>query len=144
MCIYFHMPLKFIGIYITKHKGRGSAVIRALGCQSDQCCGTLKAVGNTDHTRQTWIHMQTSLYPLGGCGPVGEGTSGNVLNWTVRSLITSTTTTIYISKQFIPHSPGLLVWSCISLRSCRMFPASRFPVWYPSHPQSNSHHWHND
>ena len=49
-------------------------------------CGTLKAVGNTDHTRQTWIHMQTPLSPLAECGPVGEGTSGNVLNWTVRSL----------------------------------------------------------
>ena len=49
-------------------------------------CGTLKAVGNTDHTRQTWIHMQTPLSPLARCGPVGEGTSGKVLNWTVRSL----------------------------------------------------------
>ena len=59
-------------------------------------CGTLKAVGNTDHTRQTWIHMQTPLSPLAGCGPVGEGTSGKVLNWTVRSLnhaYTTTTTT---------------------------------------------------
>ena len=33
-------------------------------------CGTIKAVGNTDHTRQTWIHMQTPLSPLVGCGPV--------------------------------------------------------------------------
>ena len=33
-------------------------------------CGTIKAVGNTDHTRQTWIHMQTPLSPLAGCGPV--------------------------------------------------------------------------
>ena len=49
-------------------------------------CGTIKAVGNTDHTRQTWIHMQTPPSPLAGCGPVGEGTSGKVLNWTVRSL----------------------------------------------------------
>ena len=30
--------------------------------------------------------MQTPLSPLAGCGPVGEGTSGKVLNWTVRSL----------------------------------------------------------
>ena len=56
-------------------------------------CGTLKAVGNTDHTRQTWIHMQTPLSPLAGCGPVGEGTSGKVLNWTVRSLNHAYTTT---------------------------------------------------
>ena len=49
-------------------------------------CGKIKAVGNTDHTRQTWILMQTPLSPLAGCGPVGEGTSGEVLNWTVRSL----------------------------------------------------------
>ena len=27
-------------------------------------CGTIKAVGNTDHTRQSWIHMQTPLYSL--------------------------------------------------------------------------------
>ena len=46
-------------------------------------CGTLKAVGNTDHTRQTWIHMQTPLSPLAGCGPVGEGTSGKVFNWSL-------------------------------------------------------------
>ena len=57
-------------------------------------CGTIKAVGNTDHTRQTWIHMQTPLSPLAGCGPVGEGTSGKVLNWTVRSLNHAYTTTI--------------------------------------------------
>ena len=56
-------------------------------------CGTLKAVGNTDHTRQTWIHIQTPLSPLAGCGPVGEGTSGKVLNWTVRSLNHAYTTT---------------------------------------------------
>ena len=56
-------------------------------------CGTIKAVGNTDHTRQTWIHMQTPLSPLAGCGPVGEGTSGKVLNWTVRSLNHAYTTT---------------------------------------------------
>ena len=56
-------------------------------------CGTLKAVGNTDHTRQTWIHMQTPLSPLARCGPVGEGTSGKVLNWTVRSLNHVYTTT---------------------------------------------------
>ena len=30
--------------------------------------------------------MQTPLSPLAGFGPVGEGTSGKVLNWTVRSL----------------------------------------------------------
>ena len=56
-------------------------------------CGTIKAVGNTDHTRQTWIHMQTPLSPLAGCGPGGEGTSGKVLNWTVRSLNHAYTTT---------------------------------------------------
>ena len=56
------------------------------------CC-TIKAVGNTDHTRQTWIHMQTPLSPLAGCGPVGERTSGKVLNWTVRSLNHAYTTT---------------------------------------------------
>ena len=49
-------------------------------------CGTIKAVGNTDHTRQIWAQMQTPLSPLAGCGPVGEGTSGKVLNWTVHSL----------------------------------------------------------
>ena len=53
---------------------------------ADKLCGTIKAVRNTDHTRQTWIHMQTPLSPLAGCGPVDEGTSGKVLNWTVRSL----------------------------------------------------------
>ena len=58
--------------------------------------GTIKAVGNTDHTRQTWIHMQTPLSPLAGCGPVGEGTSGKVLNWTVRSLNHAYTTTILV------------------------------------------------
>ena len=62
-----------------------------------KCCGTLKAVGNTDHTRQTWIHMQTALSPLAGCGPVGEGTSGKVLNWTVRSLNHAYTTIIFYS-----------------------------------------------
>ena len=56
-------------------------------------CGTIKAVGNTDHTWQTWIHMQTPLSPLAGCGPVGEGTSGKVLNWTARSLNHAYTTT---------------------------------------------------
>ena len=70
-----------------------------LGCQcvavghTGKWCGTIKAVGNTDHTRQTWIHMQTPLSPLAGCGPVGEGTSGKVLNWTVRSLNHAYTTT---------------------------------------------------
>ena len=49
-------------------------------------CGTIKAIGNTDHTRQTWIHMQTPLFTLPGCGPVVEVTSGKVLNWTVCSL----------------------------------------------------------
>ena len=41
-----------------------------LGCQYvtagtpvGKWCGTIKAVGNTDHTRQTWIHMQTPLSP---------------------------------------------------------------------------------
>ena len=53
---------------------------------TDKWCGTIKAVGNTDHTRQTWIHTQTPLSPLAGCGPVGEGMSGKVLNWVVRSL----------------------------------------------------------
>ena len=37
--------------------------------------------------------MQTPLSPLAGCGPVGEGTSGKVLNWTVRSLNHAYTTT---------------------------------------------------
>ena len=60
-------------------------------------CGTIKAVGNTDHTRQTWIHMQTPLSPLAGCGPVGEGTSGKVLSWTVRSLNLAYTTTPFSS-----------------------------------------------
>ena len=60
------------------------------------CC-TIKVVGNTDHTRQTWIHMQTPLSPLAGCGPVGEGTSGKVLNWTVRSLNHAYTTTRALS-----------------------------------------------
>ena len=63
-------------------------------------CGTIKAVGNTDHTRQTWIHMQTPLSPLAGCGPVGEGTSGKVLNWTVRSLNHAYTTTKLTDFQF--------------------------------------------
>ena len=61
-------------------------------------CGTIKAVGNTDHTRQTWIHMQTPLSPLAGCGPVGEGTSDKVLNWTVRSLNHAYTTTYFSWK----------------------------------------------
>ena len=30
-------------------------------------------------------HADTTT-PLAGCGPVGEGTGGKVLNWTVRSL----------------------------------------------------------
>ena len=67
-------------------------------------CGTIKAVGNTDHTRQTWIHMQTPLSPLAGCGPVGEGTSGKVLNWTVRSLnhaFTTTTSDIIKMLEFL-------------------------------------------
>ena len=52
-------------------------------------CGTIKAVGNTDHTLTQGrheLHMQTPLSPLVGCGTVGEGMSGKVLNWTVRSL----------------------------------------------------------
>ena len=63
------------------------AVLSVCNCRhTGKWCGTIKAVGNTEHTRQTWIHMQTPLSPLAGCGPVGEGTSGKVLNWTVRSL----------------------------------------------------------
>ena len=69
-------------------------------------CGTIKAVGNTDHTRQTWIHMQTPLSPLAGCGPVGDGTSGKVLNWTVRSLNHAYTTTT-ISHQSLPSGEVL-------------------------------------
>ena len=49
-------------------------------------CSTIKAVGNTDHTRQTWIHMQSLLSPLPRCGPVVEGVSGKVHNWTVPLL----------------------------------------------------------
>ena len=30
--------------------------------------------------------VHTPLSPLAGCGPVGEGTSVKVLNWTVHSL----------------------------------------------------------
>ena len=40
--------------------------------------------------------MQTPLSPLAGCGPVGEGTSGKVLNWTVRSLNHAYTTTFQL------------------------------------------------
>ena len=58
-------------------------------------CGTIKAVWNTDHKRRTWIHMQTPLSPLAGCGPVGEGTSGKVLNWTVRLLNHAYTTQLF-------------------------------------------------
>ena len=32
------------------------------------------------------MNTQTPLSPLAGYSPVGEGTSGKVLNWTVRSL----------------------------------------------------------
>ena len=73
-----------------------------------QWCGTIKAVGNTDHTRQTWIHMQTPLFPLAGCGLVGEGTSGKVLNWTVRSLIHATPppTIIHVVDDVSTWLPG--------------------------------------
>ena len=75
------------------------AVLSVCNCRhTGKWCGTIKAVGNTDHTRQTWIHMQTPLSPLAGCGPVGEGTSGKVLNWTVRSLNHAYTTTTRISE----------------------------------------------
>ena len=76
ICAFLHVQMEFnwagLSVCNCRHTGNW--------------CGTIKAVGNTDHTRQTWIHMQTPLSPLAGCGPVGEGTSGKVLNWTVRSL----------------------------------------------------------
>ena len=53
---------------------------------TEKWCGTIKAVRNTDHTRHIWIHRQTPLSSLAGCGPVGEGMIGKVLNWTVHSL----------------------------------------------------------
>ena len=76
MCALLHVQMEFnwagLSVCSCRHTGKG--------------CGTIKTVGNTDHTRQTWIHMQTPLSPLAGCGPVDEGTSCKVLNWTVRSL----------------------------------------------------------
>ena len=76
MCAFLHVQMEsnWAGLSVcdSRHTGKW--------------CGTIKAVGNTDHTRQTWIHLQTPLSPLAGCSPVGEGTSGKVLNWTVRSL----------------------------------------------------------
>ena len=84
VCAFLHVQMESnwagLSVCICRHTGKW--------------CGTIKAVGNTDHTRQTWIHMQTPLSPLAGCGPVGEGTSGKVLNWTVRSLNHAYTTTI--------------------------------------------------
>ena len=94
-------------------------------------CGTIKAVGNTDHTRQTWIHMQTPLSPLAGCGPVGEGTSGKVLNWTVRSLNHAYTTTNLPKKKCQEKKRkkkttkrggrGLLYLFCISMVEINMY-----------------------
>ena len=45
--------------------------------------------------------MQTPLSPLAGCGSVGEGTSGKVLNWTVHSLNHAYTTNTTMGSPFI-------------------------------------------
>ena len=74
MCAFLHVQME--------SNWAGLSVCNCL--HTGKWCDTKKAIGNTDHTRQTWIHMQTPLSPLAGCGPVGEGTSGKVLNWTVR------------------------------------------------------------
>ena len=76
MCAFLHVQMESNWAWLS-----------VCNCQhTSKLCGTIKTVGNTDHTRQTWTHMQTPLSPLAGCGPVGEGTSGKVLNWTARSL----------------------------------------------------------
>ena len=76
MCAFLHVQMESycagLSVCNCRHTGKW--------------CGTIKAVENTDHTRQTWIHLQTPLSPFTGCGPVVEWTSGNVLNWTIRSL----------------------------------------------------------
>ena len=52
--------------------------------------------------------MQTPLSPLAGCGPVGEGTSGKVLNGTVRSLNHASTTIHWESNQrFLAFQPDI-------------------------------------
>ena len=68
--------------------------------------GTIKVVGNMDHTKQTWIYMQTPLSPLAECGLVGEGTSGKVLNWTVHSLNHAYSTTTINYSNFLFSSTG--------------------------------------
>ena len=87
-------PFDLICAFLHVQMESNWAGLSACNCRhTGKWCGTIKVVGNTDHTRQTWIHMQTPLSPLAGCGPVGEGTSGKVLNWTVRSLNHAYTTT---------------------------------------------------
>ena len=76
MCAFLHVQMEsnWAGLSVSNYR------------HTSKWCGTIKAIGNTDHTRPTQIHMPTPIYPLTGCGPMGERTSGKVINWTVRSL----------------------------------------------------------
>ena len=84
--------------------------------------------------------MQTPLSPLAGCGPVGEGTSGKVLNWTVRSLNhayttppSPVTTRRGYGGRILDFNPGVPTGEiCLELNDCKNVCKVDLVNWLPS------------